>query len=240
MNPSEFVEICHELLKTSQKGFDYLTRDRLLTVDLIKAEKLGYCDYATAEKFCNDGKGRWKAGPSFFADRIVVPIRDDCGRVVAWASRSVDPDEKGWWNTPFNKEFHLYGLDTARNAAFNLNKIYVVEGYMDVLSLKGAGLPNVVGVMGTNLTLGHVGLILRYCNRVVFCFDGDLPREKNGVMEDGPGLKALKKVVAEYGKTPYFEEMAAILLPPPSDPAEYVNEHGLDSMLALEQNIIRT
>jgi len=95
MNPSEFVEICHELLKTSQKGFDYLTRDRLLTVDLIKAEKLGYCDYATTEKFCNDGKGRWKAGPSFFADRIVVPIRDDCGRVVAWASRSVDPDEKG-------------------------------------------------------------------------------------------------------------------------------------------------
>jgi len=240
MFPSDFVDICHERLKTSQRGFDYLTKDRHLSVDLIKAEKLGFCDYATAEKFCNDANGGWKAGPSFFADRIVVPIRDDCGRVVAWASRSVNPDEKGWWNLPFSKEFNLYGLDTARGTAFASNKIFIAEGYMDVLSLKNAGLQNVVGLMGTSLTMGHVGLILRYCNRVVFCFDSDPPREVNGIMEDGPGLKSLKKVVAEYGKTAFFDQMSTVILPEPYDPAEFMYENNLKSFLALEQNIIRT
>lgn len=240
MNPSEFVDICHERLKTSQEGFDYLTKVRHITVDLIKAEKLGFCDHATAEKFCNDGNGRWKAGPSFFANRIVVPIRDDCGVVIAWASRSVNSDEKGWWNLPFRKEIRLYGIDAARNAAFLANKLYIVEGYIDVLALRMAGLKNVVGLMGTGLTGGHVGLILRYCNRVVFCFDGDPPREVNGVTEDGPGMKALKRVVKEYGKEGYFEEMSTILLPPPDDPAEYMQKNGLEAFLGLEQKIIRT
>lgn len=240
MNPSEFVDICHERLRTSQEGFNYLTRDRCLTVDLIKAEKLGFCDHAIAKKFCNDENGRWKAGPSFFANRIVVPIRDDCGRVAAWASRSIDPEVKGWWNTPFRKDFNLYGIDVARNAMFALNKVYVVEGYMDVLALRLGGLGNVVGVMGTDLTIGHVGLILRYCNRVAICFDGDPPREKDGVMEDGPGMKALKRVVAEWGSQGHFEEMSTILLPPPDDPAEYMQKWGIQQFLGLEQNIIRT
>jgi len=235
MNPSEFVDICHERLKTSQEGFDYLTKDRLLTVDLIKAENLGFCDHAIAKKFCDDGNGRWKAGPSFFANRVVIPIRDDCGHVLAWASRSIYPHEKGWWNTPFRKEFNLYGIDAARNTAFACNKIYIVEGYMDVLSLRLSGLSNVVGLMGTGLTLGHVGLILRYCNHVVFCFDGDPPKEReDGTMEDGPGMRALKKVVAEYGRSNHFEEMSTILLPPPDDPAEYMQKNGLESFIGLE------
>ena len=238
MNPSEFVNSCHERLRTSQEGFDYL-KGRNLSVDIIKEEKLGFCDYAIAKKFCDDANGRWKAGPSFFANRIVVPIRDDCGTVVAWASRSVDPNEKGWWNTPFGKEFVLYGLDAARNASFATNKIYIVEGYMDVLALRVAGLRNIAAVMGSNLTLGHVGIILRYCNEIVFAFDGDAPREINGIIEDGPGMKSLKRVVANYGKTSHFKNMAAILLPVPYDPAEYMLENGLDAFLGLEQNIIR-
>jgi DNA primase catalytic core len=236
MDLNEFVDTCHACLLSGKHivPAKYLIKDRRLSPNIIKDEKLGFCNFAIDKAFnCEYYRGEANSYRAYVKNRVIFPIRDDCGLVVGFGSREPDASvHSGWSNNRLSKESYLYGLDKARNAAFKLNKLYVVEGYADCLILRQHGLHNVVAMMGVGLTPRAMGLILRYCNRVCFCFDTDV--EKEG--KEGAGQKALKKISTEVdrGSLSFFDEMSAIVLPEGIDPDEYVLANSLDAFLELE------
>ncbi len=112
-----------------------------------------------------------------FRERIVFPIRDGRGRVVAFGGRVLGAGEPKYLNSPETALFHkgreLYGLYEARQADRQIDSIIVVEGYMDVVSLAGRGVRNAVGTLGTATTPDHLKRLFRATREVTFCFDGD-------------------------------------------------------------------
>lgn len=113
-----------------------------------------------------------------FRDRIMFPIRDRRGRVVAFGGRQLgDDDGPKYLNsseTPiFHKGRELYGLYQARKAERKLNHVVVVEGYMDVVALGQFNVRNAVATLGTATTRDHLERLFRVVPKIVFCFDGD-------------------------------------------------------------------
>jgi DNA primase len=112
-----------------------------------------------------------------FRNRIMFPIRDRRGRVIAFGGRAIGDDTPKYLNSPENALFHkgqeLYGLYEARKSVRQLERLIVVEGYMDVVSLAQFGVRNVVATLGTATTVEHLERLFRVITEVVFCFDGD-------------------------------------------------------------------
>jgi DNA primase len=112
-----------------------------------------------------------------FRDRIMFPIRDYRGRVVGFGGRVLDKGEPKYLNSPETPLFHkgreLYGLYEARQELRSIERLLVVEGYMDVIQLAQAGIHYAVATLGTATTPEHLERMLRVTQEVVFCFDGD-------------------------------------------------------------------
>ena len=112
-----------------------------------------------------------------FRDRIMFPIRDTRGRVIAFGGRVIDAGEPKYLNSPETALFHkgreLYGLYETRRAHANLARLIVVEGYMDTVRLHQAGIDCAVATLGTATTAEHFRRIFRVVPAVVFAFDGD-------------------------------------------------------------------
>jgi DNA primase len=112
----------------------------------------------------------------FFFSRVMFPIRDSRGRVVSFGGRTLGDGEPKYLNGPetelFSKRRTLYGLDRAREGLRTSPPI-VVEGYMDVIALHQAGFPTAVAPLGTALTEEQLGVLWRYAEAPVICFDGD-------------------------------------------------------------------
>jgi DNA primase len=112
-----------------------------------------------------------------FRDRIIFPIRDRRGRVIAFGGRVLGDEKPKYLNSPESPIFHkgreLYGLYEARRANRHLERILVVEGYMDVIALAQAGISFAVATLGTATSTEHMERIFRVVAEVVFCFDGD-------------------------------------------------------------------
>jgi DNA primase len=112
-----------------------------------------------------------------FRDRVIFPIRDARGRVIAFGGRVIDAGEPKYLNSPETALFHkgreLYGLYETRRARRSLDRLVVVEGYMDVVSLHQAGVDYAVATLGTATTVEHFRRIFRLVPAVVFAFDGD-------------------------------------------------------------------
>lgn len=240
---SDIVGGSHEALinaKCPPGALTYLLEKRGVLPSTIKCYKIGFCGIEL-EKVVNsdyyDGISDYpNIPPEFLRDKIVVPICDDSGKVVAFATRSIGKGQT-WWNTPYTKGNHLFNLNFARSAAFKHNKLYVVEGYFDACILYQKMIQNVVASMGTRFTRVQIGLALRYCDRLCLCFDADVGKEGR----QGAGQKAMLKT---YELAKEFFEISIIRLPlsydestasPKStDPDEYVLEFGKDALLGLE------
>lgn len=112
-----------------------------------------------------------------FRDRLMFPIRDGRGRVVAFGGRVIDAGEPKYLNSPETPLFHkgreLYGLYEARQARADFRRLLIVEGYMDVVRLHQAGITFAVATLGTATTQEHLNKIFRITSEVIFCFDGD-------------------------------------------------------------------
>jgi DNA primase len=112
-----------------------------------------------------------------FRDRIMFPIRDGRGRVVGFGGRVLDQGEPKYLNSPETPLFHkgreLYGLYEARQELRQIDRLLVVEGYMDVVRLAQAGIHYAVATLGTATTPEHLNRIFRVTGDVVFSFDGD-------------------------------------------------------------------
>jgi len=112
-----------------------------------------------------------------FRDRIMFPIRDVRGRVIAFGGRVMGDEQPKYMNSPelpiFHKGRELYGLYEARRAVRKLNSFLIVEGYMDVVALAQSGIANSVATLGTATSAEHLEKLYRYAGELVCCFDGD-------------------------------------------------------------------
>ncbi|HUO20446.1 MAG TPA: DNA primase [Steroidobacteraceae bacterium] len=112
-----------------------------------------------------------------FRDRIMFPIRDTRGRVIAFGGRVIDAGEPKYLNSPetvlFHKGRELYGLYETRRARSSLKRLVIVEGYMDAVRLHQDGIDYAVATLGTATTAEHFRRIFRLVSEVVFAFDGD-------------------------------------------------------------------
>jgi DNA primase len=158
-----------------------------------------------------------------FRHRIMFPIRDNRGRTIAFGGRVLGDDKPKYLNSPetpvFNKGRELYGLYEASRAAKNMDKLLVVEGYMDVVALAQFGITNAVATLGTATSVEHLEKIYRYSSEVVFCFDGDNAGRKAAQRAMETSLPTLKD-----GRSARF-----LFLPEGEDPDTLVREIGTDA-----------
>jgi DNA primase len=112
-----------------------------------------------------------------FRQRVVFPIRDQRGRVIAFGGRVLGDDKPKYLNSPetaiFQKGRELYGLYQAKKAQRQLERLVIVEGYMDVIALAQNGISYAAATLGTSTSEAHLEKVYRLCPEVVFCFDGD-------------------------------------------------------------------
>ena len=112
-----------------------------------------------------------------FRERVMFPIQDQRGRIIAFGGRVLGDDKPKYLNSPetpvFQKSRELYGLWQARKHPRRLERIVVVEGYMDVIALAQHGIPYAVATLGTSTSETHLERLFRLVPEVVFCFDGD-------------------------------------------------------------------
>lgn len=115
----------------------------------------------------------------FFRGRIIFPIHDPIGRVIAFGGRALEVDDKTakYLNSPetplYSKSDVLYGMHLAKAAMQKQQSCNLVEGYTDVISLHRIGITNTVGACGTSVTARQLALIGRYCKHLNIIADGD-------------------------------------------------------------------
>jgi DNA primase len=174
-----------------------------------------------------------------FRDRLMFPIRDSRGRVLAFGGRIIDAGEPKYLNSPetllFHKGRELYGLYEVRQSRNALKRLLVVEGYMDVARLHQAGVNYAVATLGTATTPEHLRRIFKLVNEVVFCFDGDRAGRAAAWRALGNALPE-----ARDGRQIRF-----LFLPEGHDPDSLVGEEGreafekrLDGSLPLSEYLV--
>ncbi len=158
-----------------------------------------------------------------FRDRLMFPIHDRRGRTIAFGGRVIDPeDSPKYLNSPETALFHkgreLYGLWQAKQANQKLERLIVVEGYMDVVALAQYGVSQAVATLGTATTPDHAELLFRNAPDVYFCFDGDRAGRS-------AAWKALESVLPRMkdGRQALF-----LFLPDGEDPDSLVRKEGVD------------
>ncbi|WP_326516735.1 DNA primase [Ligilactobacillus murinus] len=231
-------QLYHHILvntKLGQPALDHL-HERGLSDELIAEFQLGYAPQAEIlqaffhEKKLDDYQTLRKSGlfseregedlAERFNDRIMFPIRDQTGSIIAFSGRLLTPDKKlpKYLNSPegilFNKRKVLFNFDKAKKTIRHESKVYLFEGFMDVLAAWRAGIKNGVASMGTSLTSEQIYLLEQTASKLYICYDGDLP-----------GRKATKRALELIAPLSKFE-LGAILLPEKLDPDEYVRKYG--------------
>jgi DNA primase len=175
---------------------------------------------STAAAATTGGHPRERGFYDRFRDRLMFPIRDTRGRTIGFGGRVLDQGEPKYLNSPETELFHkgreLYGLYEARQATRSLQRLMVVEGYMDVVSLHQAGVTYAVATLGTSTTPEHLQRIFRLVGEVVFCFDGDRAGR-------AAAWRALENAVAEVKQG---RQVRFLFLPDGHDPDTLVREEG--------------
>jgi DNA primase len=175
-----------------------------------------------------------------FRDRIMFPIRDGRGRIIAFGGRILDQGEPKYLNSPetvlFHKGRELYALFEARRSRTNLKRLLIVEGYMDAVRLHQYGINYAVATLGTATTPEHLKRIFRIVNEVVFAFDGDRAGR-------AAAWRALQHALPEARQG---REIRFLFLPDGHDPDSLVGVEGaeaferrLETTLPLSEYLVR-
>lgn len=163
-----------------------------------------------------------------FRNRVMFPVFDYKGRVIAFGGRVLDDSKPKYLNSPetpvFNKGNNLYGLNFAIKDN-NLRTLVIVEGYMDVISLHQYGITNVVASLGTALTVNQARLLKRYADKIIISYDADLA----GQMATLRGLEILRA---------NNFDVRVLTVPNGKDPDEFIRANGKDAFLKLMDNAI--
>ncbi len=246
---NKYVEHYHnELFKNSNSSAakDYLKK-RGLTKDEVQKFKIGFDtndlnfqENIFKEHNENDIKDTGlfyfdenkKKYVSRFRERVLFPIKNISGDPIAIGGRILKDSEylAKYINSPetpfFKKGSNLFNLDFARKLSNNINNIFLVEGYMDVIGLSKNKIDNVVANLGTSLTNRQILILNQFFDEIVICFDGDdsgykaaLRAAENSIIE----LKPEKKI-------------SFLFLPDNHDPDSFVNEKGKEFFLEFSKS----
>lgn len=162
-----------------------------------------------------------------FRGRLMIPIRDARGRVIAFGGRILGDGEPKYLNSPdtplFDKGRTLYNLDKASPASRKTGRVIVVEGYMDVIALAEAGIADAVAPLGTALTEQQIAMLWRMVPVPVLCFDGDAAGQKAAMRAASRALPLLQP----------GHSLAFATLPQGQDPDDMVKQHGRDAFETL-------
>jgi DNA primase len=232
----EFSKTCHERLISGErvnKPLKYLTDVRCFTQQTLIEHSIGFCPWGVdldpgvryhGEDLEGEDKRDWRYN---IWGRVIVPIYDEFGSVISLSTKKPEIGKNPWWNLPFVKSHSLYLINKAKKTMYLENKVYVVEGYADALTLYQHGLHNVVAIMGTALTLRKIAMIARYCNNICFCFDVD---------ENQSGQKASDTSIIMVSKYAFCDNISVInSIPIGEDPDSYVRKNGLKAYLEHEK-----
>lgn len=178
--------------QAGQNAIDYL-KGRGLSGEVVKQFEIGYAppDWdSVLRQFGGNGQAiqqlmdlklvnqnEQQKRYDFFRDRIMFPIRDRRGRVIGFGGRIMQGDGPKYLNSPETRIFHkgseLYGFYQAKQAHRKLEKVIIVEGYMDVVALAQFGIDYAVAALGTATTPEHIQLLFRNTQEIICCYDGD-------------------------------------------------------------------
>ena len=222
-----------EQLKRSPKAIDYCKK-RGLTGEVAARFGMGYApdgwnnlksifpDYdsddlkAAGLVIDNESGRRYDR----FRDRLMIPIVNPKGDIIAFGGRIIDQGEPKYLNSPetplFEKGRELFGLPQARQALRETNTAIVTEGYMDVIALAQNGVGNAVATLGTATTPTHVQKLLRQVDRIVFCFDGDNAGRK-------AAWRALENALEALADN---KQIGFVFLPTEHDPDSFIRAEG--------------
>jgi DNA primase len=240
---NQAAELYQQQLKSSERAINYL-KQRGLTGDIARQFKIGYApdgwDFlisqlgntteslnalrTTGMIITNENNKTYDR----FRDRIMFPITDQRGRVIGFGGRILDQGEPKYLNSPENAVFHkgleLYGLYETRQALRKIDRILVVEGYMDVVALAQHGINYAVASLGTATTTEQIQKTFRTTHEIIFCYDGDNAGKK-------AAWRALENTlpVIRDGMVAKF-----LFLPEKEDPDTMVRKEGKE---AFEQRI---
>ncbi len=239
---SQFYQ--HALRQSQGKAaLEYITSKRQLKEEAIQQFSLGYAPsgWETIYKYLTETKSYpvqlvekaglikpRKEGNGYydvFRDRLMIPIHDIMGRIIAFGGRTLGDEQPKYLNSPetelFNKGKILFGLDKAKNGIAKQDQAIVVEGYFDVIALHAAGMTNVVASLGTALNLDQVKLLLRYSDskQLILNFDADKA-----------GANAASKAIGEISDLAYQGEVNLKILniPDGKDADEYLCIHSAE------------
>ncbi len=234
-----------------QKAREYLTKIRQFQEETIQQFGLGYAPpgWETLYRYLVESKHypvqlveqaglikpRKEGGGYYdvFRDRLMIPIRDIQGRVIAFGGRTLTEEQPKYLNSPetelFSKGKTLFALDEAKNAISQVDQAVIVEGYFDVISLHAAGINNAVASLGTALSIEQVRLLLRYTEskQLILNFDADKA-----------GINATEKAIGEIANLVYTGEiqLKILNLPHSKDADEYLHNHTSSDYQQLLKN----
>ncbi|WP_340115619.1 DNA primase [Pelagibius sp. 7325] len=199
-----------------------ITVDQLIEAGLVKRAEDGERGGDSGEALGNEGGLR-----DYFFHRVIFPITDRRGRVIAFGGRTLGDSKAKYLNSPDTPLFHkgrvLYNLARARKAAHDTGELLVTEGYMDVIALAEGGFPAAVAPLGTALTEDQIEELWRLAAEPTLCFDGDAAGQRAAFRAAQRALPLLKP-----GKSLLFA-----LLPPGEDPDSLLRSQGPQAVRAM-------
>ncbi len=227
----QVCQFYQQQLQQSPIALDYF-QQRGLTADTIKCYELGYApqawdsvlkQFATeqVQQLIDAGLISEKSQRRYdrFRHRVMFPIHDQKGRVIAFGGRVLDDSKPKYLNSPetalFQKSSELYGWHLVKKQK-ELQSVVIVEGYMDVIVLAQFGINNAVATLGTATSTEHLNRLFRIVPEVIFCFDGD-----------AAGYKAAKRAL-EIVLPILFDgrQIRFAFLPDGEDPDSFIRQHG--------------
>lgn len=183
---------------------------------LIKNYQLGYMNESVVNQY---------GDPHEFSGRLVIPIKDQYGELVALSSRDLHQKSfMKFFHESFNKSIYLYGLDIAKEEIIKKNKVIIVEGQFDCIYLQMNGFKNTIGILGSAFHIQQLSLIRRYCDQIYFLLDGD----KSGKRAASKAIKQYKHNAKICGLEMFIVDLGSDL-----DPDEYLRRYGRDQLVKL-------
>lgn len=241
---SNFFHNCLTQTSLGKPGLDYLL-NRGLTMETIKKFKLGFApnswdklyrsfierhiqeSYLLELGLCRKGSGGKVY--DYFRNRVMFPIMDGRGRVVAFGGRVLDDSTPKYLNSPetsiFSKGHVLFAFDKAYPTIRSTKQAILVEGYMDVISAHNVGITNVVASLGTAYTKDHGKLLLRQAEEIILAYD-----------MDGAGQKAAKRAMELLVNTDF--KVRVLAMPDGKDPDDYCRHHGKEAFKKLVEQAV--
>ena len=230
----------HQALQSQQGEFarDYL-QQRGLDNDIIARYRLGFAPGAGTALYDSASKDlqsplietgtvsdRYGRPRDLFRNRIMFPIRNSRGRTIAFGGRTLGDDKAKYINSPESDVFHksreIYGLYEAKQALRQVDRLLVVEGYMDVIALAQNGIDFAVATLGTATNQDSLSALLKQARHIIFCFDGDQAGFR-------AADRAMENALELLGDGMHLQ---FLMLPDGEDPDTLVRQEGAEAFKA--------